>query len=204
MKIICVEKNYFNDVITTDTPVSKVPIIYHKPSTALARKGVAMPFPENIEELSFQTEIVLRICKNGKRIRPRNAFQFIDKWTVGINFTDANLFAKLQSKGLPWELARAFDNSSAAGDFRPLERYSQTKDASFSMFCNGDKVQEGRSSNLILKFETLIAYISEYFTLQIGDLIFTGTPIPYGDTVYPGSKLEGYLNNELLLDLYIR
>ncbi len=204
MKIICVEKNYFNDEITPDIPTAKVPIIYHKPSTALIRKGVTMPYPETIEELRYNTEIVLRVSKNGKRIRPRNAFQFIDQWTVGVNFTDANLFATLQSKGLPWELARAFDNSSAVGDFRPLEKYSQTKDASFSMFCNGDKVQEGNTSNLILKFENLIAYISEYFTLQIGDLIFTGTPIPYGDTIYPGNKLEGYLNNELLLDLYLR
>lgn len=202
MKIICVGRNYAEHAKELNNPLSKEPVIFLKPKSALARTGVAINYPEFTDNLQYECEVVLRICKNGKKISEKHAHQYFDQWTVGIDFTARDVQTKLKNQGLPWEIAKAFDDSAVVGQFVPFQR-DELYTTSFSLDLNKEKVQTGTTADLIFSFEKLISYISQYFTLQIGDLIFTGTPKGVGP-VLPYDVLEGYLNDEKLFEVEIR
>jgi len=202
MKIICVGRNYAEHAKELNNPLPKEPVIFLKPKSALARTGVPINYPEFTDNLQYECEVVLRICKNGKKISERHAHQYFDQWTVGIDFTARDVQNKLKNQGLPWEIAKAFDDSAVVGQFVPFQR-EELYSANFSLDLNKEKVQTGTTADLIFSFEKLISYISQYFTLQIGDLIFTGTPKGVGP-VLPYDVLEGFLNNEKLFEVEIR
>lgn len=202
MKIICVGRNYAEHAKELNNPLPKEPVLFMKPKSALARQGLPVHYPQFTDNLQYECEVVLRICKNGRQIPQKFAKQYFDQWTVGIDFTARDLQNKLKEEGLPWERAKAFDDSAVVGKFVPVDE-NNLYGAHFSLSQNEVVVQKGHTSDLIFSFEHLISYISQYFTLQIGDLIFTGTPKGVG-AVLPYDRLAGYLNNEKMFDIEIK
>ena len=202
MKIICIGRNYAEHAKELNNPVPEEPVIFMKPKSAIARPGAPIHYPEFTDNLQYECEVVLRVCKNGRQIPERFARQYFDSWTVGLDFTARDVQTRLKAKGLPWEIAKSFDNSAAVGRFIPFDP-GELYGASFSLMVNKETVQRGHTSDLLFSFEKIISYVSNYFTLQIGDLIFTGTPKGVG-AVLPFDSLEGYLNNEKLLEVEIR
>jgi 2-keto-4-pentenoate hydratase/2-oxohepta-3-ene-1,7-dioic acid hydratase in catechol pathway len=202
MKIICIGRNYAEHAKELNNAVPKEPVIFIKPKSALARPGIPIHYPEFTDNLQYECEVVLRVCKNGKQIPQKFARQYFDQWTVGIDFTARDLQNKLKEEGLPWEKAKAFDDSAVVGNFIPIDPdilYS----SSFSLNLNEEPVQRGHTSDLIFSFEHIVSHISQYFTLQIGDLIFTGTPKGVGP-VLPYDVLSGYLNHEKMFEVEVR
>lgn len=202
MKIICIGRNYAEHAKELNNPLPTEPVIFLKPKSALARPGLPIHYPEFTDNLQYECEVVLRICKNGRQIPQKYARQYFDQWTVGIDFTARDLQSKQKSQGLPWEIAKGFDDSAVVGHFIPIDPdllYS----SSFSLSLNHETVQRGHTSDLLFSFEKLISHVSRYFTLQIGDLIFTGTPKGVGQ-VLPYDMLEGYLNHEKMFQVEIR
>ena len=147
--------------------------------------------------------MVVRICRLGKNIAPRFAHRYYDALTVGIDFTARDLQEKLRREGKPWEISKGFDNSAVVGDFIPVSRFKDVQNLDFHLNIDGNKVQSGNTKDMIFMIDDLIAYISQFYTLKIGDLLFTGTPVGVGP-VSIGQQLEGYLENEKLLDFYVR
>jgi len=202
MKIICIGRNYAEHAKELNNAVPNEPVIFIKPKSALSRPGVAVHYPEFTDNLQYECEVVLRICKNGKQIPQKFARQYFDHWTVGIDFTARDLQTRLKEEGLPWEKAKAFDDSAVVGTFVPVD-YENLYSTSFSLNLNNETVQRGHTSDLIFPFEQLISHISQYFTLQIGDLIFTGTPKGVGP-VLPYDVLSGYLNHQKMFEVEVR
>jgi acylpyruvate hydrolase len=202
MKIICIGRNYAEHAKELNNAVPKEPVVFIKPKSALARPGIPVHYPEFTDNLQYECEVVLRICKNGKQIPQKFARQYFDHWTVGIDFTARDVQNKLKEDGLPWEKAKAFDDSAVVGNFIPID-YDILYSSSFSLNLNEEPVQRGHTSDLIFSFEHLVSHISQYFTLQIGDLVFTGTPKGVGP-VLPYDVLTGYLNHEKMFEVEIR
>lgn len=201
MKIICIGRNYAEHAKELDNPLPKEPVIFLKPKSALVRSGNAINYPEFTDNLQYECEIVLRICKNGKKIPYKAARHYFDQWTVGIDFTARDVQSRLKSQGLPWELSKAFDDSAVVGQFRPVpEKPYNTR---FSLMLNEETVQQGNTADMIFSFEQIISYASQYFTLQIGDLVFTGTPSGVG-AVLPYDVLEGFIEDEKLLAIELK
>jgi 2-keto-4-pentenoate hydratase/2-oxohepta-3-ene-1,7-dioic acid hydratase in catechol pathway len=202
MKIICIGRNYAEHAKELNNAVPKEPVVFIKPKSALSRPGLPIHYPEFTDNLQYECEVVLRVCKNGKQIPQKFARQYFDHWTVGIDFTARDLQNKLKEEGLPWEKAKAFDDSAVVGNFIPID-YDILYSSSFSLNLNEEPVQRGHTSDLIFSFEHLVSHISQYFTLQIGDLIFTGTPKGVGP-VLPFDVLSGYLNHEKMFEVEVR
>lgn len=202
MKIICIGRNYAEHAKELNNPVPKEPIIFLKPKSALIRTGASIYYPEFTDDLQYECEVVLRICKNGKHINQRFARQYFDAWTLGLDLTARDVQNRLKKEGMPWELAKAFDGSAYVGEFQSFEP-EQLYSSSFSLFINGNTVQRGHTSDLIFSFEKLISYVSHYFSLQIGDLIFTGTPAGVGPLL-PYDELEGFLNHVKVFEVGVR
>ncbi len=196
MKIICIGRNYMEHAKELNNPLPKEPIIFLKPKSALVRSGIPISYPSFTDNLQYECEIVLRICKNGRKIPEKYAQQYYDQWTVGVDLTARDLQNKLKSQGLPWEIAKAFDHSAIVGDFIPIDR-EQVYNTPFSLKVTGN------TAVVIFSFEKIISYVSRFFTLQIGDVIFTGTPKGVG-TILPYDKLEGFIDTEKLFEVELR
>lgn len=203
MKIFCVGRNYAEHAKELGNDVPAEPVIFMKPKSALLQPNVPFYYPEFSNELHYEVELVLRVAKNGKYIQERYAGKYYDAITVGIDFTARDIQADLKSKGLPWEKAKAWDNSAVVGKWIPLTPEMLKKPFEFSLKNNGQQVQKGISTDMIFKFEQIVANISNYFSLNIGDLIFTGTPAGVGECVV-GDVLEGFLGTERLFELEIK
>ena len=147
--------------------------------------------------------MVVRICRLGKNIAPRFAHRYYDAVTVGIDFTARDLQRKFRAEGKPWELCKGFDNSAVIGDFVSVDRFKDVQNLDFHLDIDGSKVQQGNTRDMIFKIDEIIAYVSQFYTLKIGDLLYTGTPVGVGP-VSIGQHLEGYLEGEKLLDFYVR
>lgn len=199
MKIICVGRNYPDHARELNNPLPEEPVIFLKPKSAVVKTGHSVIYPPFTDELHYECELVLKISKNGKNISRHLAHHYFKEWTLGIDFTARDIQQKLKSRGLPWELAKSFDNSAALGRFIPI---GSGKAAIFSMHKNGKQVQLGNSAEMLFSFAHIISFVSEYFTLEIGDLIFTGTPAGVGP-VTPYDHFEGYLNESRVLDVHI-
>lgn len=198
MKIFCIGRNYAEHAKELGNAVPTSPIVFCKPSTALITDGKPFYHPNFSDNIHHEIELVLRICKNGKAIDPKFAHKYYDQITVGIDFTARDLQNKLKDKGQPWEIAKAFDGSAPVGTFIPLSEIADTTNIEFSMTKNEAVVQHGFTRDLIFSFDTLISYISRFFTLQQGDLIFTGTPEGVSQ-VKIGDNLEGFIGDRKLL-----
>jgi len=206
MKIFCIGRNYTEHAKELNNAVPENPVVFMKPATALLKDNQPFYYPEFTKDLHYETELVLRICKQGRYIKQKFAHKYYDHISVGIDFTARDLQAYQKAKGLPWEIAKAFDGSAVLGAFKPAsEILGQTGGGpvKFSLKLNGIEVQKGCSGDMIYSFDVLIEYISQFFTLQQGDLIYTGTPAGVG-AVKKGDRLEGFLEYERLFDCEIK
>jgi 2-keto-4-pentenoate hydratase/2-oxohepta-3-ene-1,7-dioic acid hydratase in catechol pathway len=202
MKIICVGRNYAEHAKELGNDLPTEPMLFMKPSTAVLRDAKPFFYPEFTKNLHYEAEIVLRICKNGKHIKPNFAPKYYDQLTVGIDFTARDLQDRLKSKGHPWEIAKAFDSSAVLGEFIPVSAVNLAE-IHFSLQKNNETVQNGDTRDLIFGFDTLIAHISTYFSLNVGDLIFTGTPAGVA-AVQIGDVLEGFIEGKKLLHCEVK
>lgn len=203
MKILCVGRNYADHAKELGNQVPSEPVIFMKPKTALLPPNGSIYYPAFTNELHYECELVLRICKNGRFIDPNNAWEYYNEVSLGIDFTARDVQDKLKKKGLPWEKAKAFDQSAAIGNWVPIDSLPNIKDIQFELHKNGVQVQEGHTRDMLFNFDMLIADISEYFTLNIGDLIYTGTPPGVGECVV-GDLLQGYLEGKLIMEVGVR
>lgn len=198
MKIICIGRNYAAHAKELGNEIPDEPIIFMKPKSALLQSHTPFYYPEFTNELHYECELVLRICKNGKYIQERHASNYYNGITVGIDFTARDLQDEAKKKGLPWEKSKAFDNSAAVGKFIDITPEINKKNINFTLLKNKELVQKGNAAQMIFSFDALIANISNYFSLNIGDLIFTGTPAGVGECVV-GDELEAFIEDKSLL-----
>lgn len=203
MKIFCIGRNYAEHAKELNNPIPDEPVIFMKPATALTRDNQPFYYPEFTKDLHHEVEVVLRICKNGKGIHPNFTGKYYDAISLGIDFTARDIQAKCKEKGLPWEKAKAFDGSAVIGKFIALDNVKNHMPVTFHLMKNDTEVQKGSTANMLFDFDALIVHISKYFTLQQGDLIYTGTPAGVGP-VKIGDKLEGYMNDEKIFECNIK
>ncbi|KMQ71152.1 fumarylacetoacetate hydrolase family protein [Chryseobacterium koreense] len=202
MKIICIGRNYAEHAKELGNEVPDNPVIFMKPDTAVLKKGSDFYIPEFSDDIHYELEVVLKISKGGKYIREENAGKHFDEIGLGIDFTARDLQSKLKEKGLPWELAKGFDGSAVISEFFKKEDFD-LQNLNFSLIKNKEKVQEGNTSLMLFRPENIIAFVSQYFTLRTGDLIFTGTPKGVGK-ISENDILEAYLEDQKVLDLRIQ
>lgn len=190
MKIICIGRNYAEHAKELNNPVPERPIIFMKPASALLVNDKPLYYPEFTKDLHYETEIVLKICKNGKHIQPEFADEYYDEVAIGLDFTARDLQSELKAKGQPWELAKGFDGSAAVSPFISLDELPDRNAIEFRLFKNGEAVQHGNTSQVLFNFRDILVFVSQYFKLQMGDYIFTGTPAGVGP-VKIGDILKG-------------
>lgn len=203
MKIIAIGRNYAEHAHELNNPVPSVPVIFMKPETALLKDNKPFYHPEFSTDIHHEIEIVLKISKEGKHIEPRFASTYYDEIGLGVDFTARDIQQKHKEKGLPWELAKAFDNSAPISKFIPKTGFPDMMNLDFSLEKNGTLVQQGNTRDLLFSFESIITFVSKYISLKKGDLIFTGTPKGVGK-VEIGDRLTGFLGSEKMLDFEIR
>lgn len=179
------------------------PTIFMKSDSSLLKDGKPFFIPDFSSEIHYETELVVKIDRLGKNIAERFAHRYYSEVTVGIDFTARDLQRRLREQGLPWEISKAFDNSAVIGTFIPLEEAGNVNQLSFHLDMNGKTVQQGNTADMLFSVDQIIAYVSRFFTLKIGDLIYTGTPVGVGP-VSIGDHLEGYLGKRKLLDFHVR
>jgi 2-keto-4-pentenoate hydratase/2-oxohepta-3-ene-1,7-dioic acid hydratase in catechol pathway len=203
MKIFCVGRNYADHAKELGNDVPDEPVIFLKPKSALLQTHMPFYYPEFTNELHYEAEIVLRISKNGKYIQEKHASKYFNAISIGIDFTARDVQNELKEKGLPWEKAKAWDNSAAVGKFIDIKPDSKLDDINFCLYKNKELVQQGNTGKMIFDFNQIIANISQYFSLNIGDLVFTGTPAGVGECVV-GDELEGFIEDESLLEVSVK
>lgn len=203
MKIFCIGRNYAAHASELGNEVPDEPVIFMKPKSALLQSHTPFYYPEFTNELHYECEVVLRISKNGKYIQDKHASKYYNGVTVGIDFTARDIQDELKAKGLPWEKAKAWDNSAVIGKWIDIQPDLKRNDINFSLYKNKELVQQGNTGQMIFSFDKVIAHISNYFSLNIGDLVFTGTPAGVGECVV-GDELEGFLEDQSILELSIR
>lgn len=201
MKIICVGRNYSEHAKELKNEVPDKPVLFIKPQTALLKDNKPFYYPDWTSDLHYEAEVVLKVCKQGKYIDEKFAAKYFDEVTVGIDFTARDLQAQQKAKGLPWEIAKSFDSSAAIGTFRKVN--TANSPYHFSLKLNDAEVQKGNTSDMLFSFEKIIAYASQFFSLQTGDLIFTGTPAGVG-AVKRGDRLAGFLEAEKVFDFEVK
>lgn len=203
MKIFCVGRNYAEHAKELGNAVPDEPVIFMKPKSALLLSHTPFYYPEFSNELHYEAELVLRVSKNGKYIPEKYAFQYYNAITVGIDFTARDIQAELKKKGLPWEKAKAWDNSAVIGSWVETNKEILDNPILFSMKKNGEIVQSGTTGDMIFSFGKIVSHISNYFSINIGDLIYTGTPSGVGECVV-GDVLEGFLESQKMFELEIK
>jgi len=203
MKIIAIGRNYAEHAKELNNPVPTVPVIFMKPDTALLKDNKPFYHPDFSSDIHHEIEIVLKVCKEGKHISEKFAANYYDEIGLGIDFTARDIQSRHKEKGLPWELAKAFDGSAPISNFIPKAKFEDLYQLNFKLDINGETRQTGNTSMLLFSFEQIIAFVSQYITLKKGDLIFTGTPAGVGK-VNVGDRLEGYLEDDKLLDFCVK
>ncbi len=204
MKIIAIGWNYplHNAEMGYERPISE-PAIFMKPETALLKDRKPFFLPHFSEQIEHEAEVVVRICRVGKNIAPKFAHRYYDALTLGIDFTARDLQRQLKAQGAPWEIAKAFDGSAAIGIWIPKEELPLNDGIDFSLDINGQRVQSGNTRDMICKIDDIIAYVSRYFTLKMGDMIYTGTPQGVG-AVHINDHLTGYLDGKKVLEFNVK
>lgn len=202
MKIICVGRNYGLHAKELGNEIPEKPVIFSKPDTALLKNNEPFYHPDFSQDIHHELELVVKIDKVGKSILPQFASKYYSQVTVGIDFTARDLQNELKTKGLPWELAKAFDNSAVVGEFVTLGELD-IQNLDIQLLKNEELVQTGNTKDMLFNVDTIIAFVSKYFTLKTGDLIFTGTPAGVSK-VNIGDQLQGFLNHQKLFDFEIK
>lgn len=208
MKIFCVGRNYGAHAVELGNAVPENPVIFSKPDTALLKDGAPFYLPDFSNDVHHEVELVIRISKMGKKIQEKFARNYFNEIGLGIDFTARDVQSELKAKGLPWELAKAFDGSAPLGSFIPLDSVFDTekqeiRNIAFHLTKNGETVQKGNSHGMIFSFEKIVSFVSNYFTLKVGDLIYTGTPAGVGK-VGIGDKLEGFIADKKMLECEVK
>lgn len=202
MKIICVGRNYVMHAKELGNDIPESPVIFLKPETALLRNNEPFFLPDFSKDIHHEVEVVLRINRLGKGIDEKFAHRYYDQITLGIDFTARDLQSQLKEKGLPWELSKGFDRSAVIGNFVEYDAQS-AKPITFALYKNGMKVQEGDTRQMIFSFDKIISYVSKYYTLKIGDLVYTGTPAGVAK-VNAEDRLEGFIGEQKMFDFKVK
>ncbi|HIA36289.1 MAG TPA: FAA hydrolase family protein [Flavobacteriales bacterium] len=203
MKIICVGRNYADHAKELKNPVPKEPVIFMKPDSAIIRNNQPFFIPKFSQNIHYEVELVLKIKKIGKNVSEKYANKYYDHIGIGIDFTARDLQSKLKEKGLPWEKAKGFDGSAPLGKFISKTNIKDLTNINFHLDINKETVQKGNTKNMLFSFDAIIAHVSQYFALKIGDLIFTGTPAGVG-SVNINDQLECYIEDEKLLSFRVK
>lgn len=203
MKIICIGRNYTEHIAELQNERPSEPVVFLKPDSAVLLKQHPFVIPEFSDDIHHEVEVLVKINKVGKYIDAKFAHKYYDEIGLGIDFTARDLQTKLKEKGLPWEKAKAFDGSAVIGDFLSKKNLSSLENLTFELTNNGQTVQKGNTNNMLWKIDELIAHVSQYFTLKIGDVIFTGTPQGVA-RVNPNDILEGFLEGNKLFRIQVK
>ena len=204
MKIICIGRNYaahakeLNNAVPTESPV-----IFMKPATAALKDNKPFYHPEFSSDIHHEAEVILRIGKNGKYVGEKFAKEYISDISIGLDFTARDLQQQQKEKGLPWEIAKAFDNSAVIGTWKPVSEFPDFKNIHFHLLKNGTQVQTGHTADMLFSFEQIIVYVSQFFTLSQGDIIFTGTPAGVSQ-IKVGDTLEAFLEGHSVLSCEVK
>lgn len=203
MKIIAIGRNYAEHIEELKNERPSAPVVFLKPDTALLKNNLPFFHPDFSENIHHEVELVLKISKEGKHIQKKFADRYFEEIGIGIDFTARDLQDKCKAKGLPWEIAKAFNGSAPIGEFLPVSHFKDLNDINFHLLINGQEKQKGNTSMMLFDFATIIEYVSQFFTLKKGDLIFTGTPAGVGK-VNIGDRLEAFIEDQKLLDFEVK
>jgi len=203
MKIICIGRNYASHIEELKNEKPSEPVVFLKPDSAILLKQHPFVIPEFSEDVHHEIELIVKISKVGKYIEPKFAHKYYDEISVGIDFTARDLQAKLKEKGLPWEKAKAFDGSAVIGEFLPKSQFVSLENVTFELKNNNIAVQKGNSDRMLWSIDELVSYVSQFFTLKIGDIIFTGTPEGVA-AVKSDDVLEGFLEGQKLFRIQVK
>lgn len=203
MKIICIGRNYAAHIEELKNEKPGQPVVFLKPDTALLKSGAPFYYPDFSTNIHHEIELVLKISKEGKYIQPQFAYRYFEEIGLGIDFTARDLQDQCKAKRLPWEIAKAFNGSAPIGNFKPVSEFSDLKNIDFHLEINGEVKQKGNTSLMLFDFATIISYVSQFFTLKKGDLIYTGTPAGVGP-VQSGDELIGFIGNEKMLHVEVK
>lgn len=203
MKILCIGRNYREHVKEMKSDVPSAPVFFMKPDTAIVTRNRPFYLPDFSGEIHYEAELVLKVCKVGKNISKEFAHTYYDQIGIGLDLTARDLQTRCKEKGLPWLIAKGFDNSAPLGKFRPVSSFKNIDDINFHLELNGTTVQKASSAEMIFSFDDIISYISHFITLKMGDLIFTGTPSGVGP-VKIGDRLEAFIEGEKMLGCSVK
>jgi len=203
MKLICIGRNYTKHIEELANERPAEPVVFMKPDTSILLKRQPFFIPDFSNDIHHEVEILVKVNKVGKHIDKKFAHKYYDEIGLGIDFTARDLQSKLKEKGLPWEKAKAFDGAAVIGKWLPKTEFEDVDDIDFHLLKNDDIVQKGNTSHMLWKIDELIEYVSKYFTLKIGDIIFTGTPAGVGKVI-ANDKLKGFINKKELFSIIIK
>jgi len=203
MKLICIGRNYTKHIEELENEKPQDPVVFLKPDTAILLKKQPFFIPDFSDDVHHEVEILVKINKVGKHIDRKFAHKYYDEIGLGIDFTARDLQSQLKSKGLPWEKAKAFDGAAIIGKWLPKTGFNDVNNIRFSLHKNDTIVQEGNTNLMLWKIDELIEYVSKYFTLKIGDIIFTGTPAGVGKVI-ANDKLKGFIENEEMFSITVK
>jgi len=203
MKIICIGRNYREHAKELNNAVPEKPVFFMKPDTALLQKNNPFFYPDFSKNVQYETEIVLKINRNGRHIEEQFAHKYFDEIGIGIDFTARDLQAEQKKKGLPWEIAKAFDQSAPVGKFLPKSQFANLNNINFSLKINGETRQQGNTEDMMFSFDRIISYVSQFISLKPGDLIFTGTPAGVGP-IQINDHFDVFIEEEKLLEFNVK
>jgi 2-keto-4-pentenoate hydratase/2-oxohepta-3-ene-1,7-dioic acid hydratase in catechol pathway len=203
MKILAIGRNYVEHIEELNNERPDDPVIFMKPDTAILKNNAPFYFPDFSKDVHHEVEIIIKISKEGKNIQEKFASKYYDEVGIGIDFTARDLQQKLKEKGLPWTLAKGFNGSAPISDFLPKNTFSNLYDLNFSLEIDGKLKQKGNTKMMLYNIDFIVSYLSKFFTLKKGDIIFTGTPKGVGP-VQPGNTLTAYIEDKKLLEFIIK
>ena len=203
MKILAIGQNYAEHNKELNNAVPSEPVVFMKPDSAILKNNKPFFIPDFTEELHYETELIVKFNRLGKNIDAKFSHRYFAEIGLGVDFTARDLQRKLKAGGKPWEISKAFDNSAVIGNFLPVAELGDIQNISFRLDLNGKTVQDGNSSNMIFPINELISYVSRFFTIKIGDILFTGTPEGVGKVAI-GDRLEGYIFDKKMFDFYVK
>jgi 2-keto-4-pentenoate hydratase/2-oxohepta-3-ene-1,7-dioic acid hydratase in catechol pathway len=203
MKIICIGRNYVDHAKELNNPIPTEPVFFLKPDTALLPKNNPFVYPSFSNNIQHEVEIVIKINRLGKHIEEKFAHKYYNEIGIGVDFTARDLQQDCKEKGLPWERAKAFDGSAPTGKFIKIDQFEHIDNLNFSLTINGEVKQKGNTKNMLFNFDQIIAYISKFFTLKIGDIIYTGTPAGVGP-IKKNDKIQCFIEDQKLLSFNVK